>query len=354
MLSRPADELNRTGNYPYPLFFLFVDPCLFIQDRRSLPICQSESNSDLVDHNGIAPAYIGAEISIGQRDSCVRKSDALRVCVQFFGVDEHPVHIEDNGLCSRYRLCPARSFSENFSAVTCLPKIGTHAIRAPRNQNALCKPISLDKKPMAAGPVSMPAYPAVVRAATANPFGIACCVPTSLNKIGTMFAAPRPTKIKLTSAIHATGARRMPHNPRSAITPPSVSTKRFPNRATMPSPTKRLTVIAMEKIMYPSPPCAAETRCSPTSKSALQSSRAPSTKNETAAKMAMTSTTPLGIAKRRCCVLSRFESMRGRATTISATRIMELRIVLELSAMPRERRTATIPDPRNPPTLKSA
>jgi hypothetical protein len=102
MLSRPPDELNRTGNYLYPLFFLFVDPRLFIQDRRSLPVSQSESNSDLVDHNGIAPAYIGAEISIGQRDPCVRKSDALRVCVQFFGVDKHPVHIEDNGLCSRH------------------------------------------------------------------------------------------------------------------------------------------------------------------------------------------------------------------------------------------------------------
>jgi hypothetical protein len=37
---------------------------------------------------------------------------------------------------------------------------------------------------------------------------------------------------------------------------------------------------------YPSPPRAAETRCSPTSKSALQSSRAPSTKNEIAARSA--------------------------------------------------------------------
>jgi hypothetical protein len=60
----------------------------------------------------------------------------------------------------------------------------------------------------------------------------------------------------------------------------------FPNRATMPSPTKRLNVIAMEKSMYPSPSCGAETRCSPTSKSALQSSRAPSTKNEIAARSA--------------------------------------------------------------------
>jgi hypothetical protein len=110
----------------------------------------------------------------------------------------------------------------------------------------------------------------------------------------------------------------------------------------------------MEKSMYPSPPCAAERRCSPTSRSALQSSRAPSTKNEIAAKIAMTSTTPLGIAKRGCLVLSRFESMRGKATTIRETRIMELKIVLEQGAMPRERRAVTIPEPRNPPTLKSA
>src|SRR6201996_3197350 len=307
----------------------------------------------LVDHDRIAPVYISAHISIRQRDPCVCKSDALRVCVRFFGVDKHLVHIEDNGLCSHHRLYPVHAFSE-FSAATCLPKMGTHARRAAKNQNALCKPIPLDKKPMAAGPVSMPAYPAVVRAATANPFGIWCCVPASLNKIGTMFAAPRPTKTKLTSPIHATGARRRPHNPRSAITPPSVSTKRFPNRATMPSPTKRLTVIAMEKSMYPSPPCAADTRWSPTSRSALQSRRAPSPKNEIAAKIAMTSTIPLGIAKRGCLVLSRFESMRGMATRISNTRMVELRIVLELGAMPRERRTVTIPEPRNPPTLKSA
>jgi len=64
MLSRPPDELNRTGNYLYPLFFLFVDPRLFIQDRRSLPVSQSISSTDLVDHNGIALAYIGAQISI--------------------------------------------------------------------------------------------------------------------------------------------------------------------------------------------------------------------------------------------------------------------------------------------------
>ena len=74
-----------------------------------------------------------------------------------FGINQHPVHIEDNGLRSRHRLYPARSFSEKVFAVTCLPKIGTHARRAARNQNALCKPIPLDKKPMAAGPVSMPA-----------------------------------------------------------------------------------------------------------------------------------------------------------------------------------------------------
>jgi len=64
MLSRPPDELNRTGNYLYPLFFLFVDPLLFIQDRQSLPVSQSISSSDFIDHNGIAPAHIGAEISI--------------------------------------------------------------------------------------------------------------------------------------------------------------------------------------------------------------------------------------------------------------------------------------------------
>ena len=64
MRSRPLDELNRTGNYLYPLFFLFLDPLLFIQDRRSLLVSQSVSSSDLVDHNGIAPAYIGAQIRI--------------------------------------------------------------------------------------------------------------------------------------------------------------------------------------------------------------------------------------------------------------------------------------------------
>jgi hypothetical protein len=120
-----------------------------------LPVSQSVSSSDLVDHNGIAPAYIGAQISIWQRDPCVRKSDALRMCVQFFGVYKHPVHIKDNGSCSRHRLCPATLFNEDLT-VTYLPKIGTHARRAARNQNALCKPIPLDKKPMTAGPVSMP------------------------------------------------------------------------------------------------------------------------------------------------------------------------------------------------------
>src|ERR1700722_13339025 len=99
MLSRPPDELNRPRDYLYPLFFLFVDPRLFIQDLRSLPVSQSVSSSDLVDHNGIAPAYIGTQISILQRDPYMLKSDALRVCVQLFGVDKHPVHIEDNGLC---------------------------------------------------------------------------------------------------------------------------------------------------------------------------------------------------------------------------------------------------------------
>jgi hypothetical protein len=48
---------------------LFVDPLLFIPHRQSLPVRQSVSSSDLVDHNDIAPAYIGAQISIGQRDS---------------------------------------------------------------------------------------------------------------------------------------------------------------------------------------------------------------------------------------------------------------------------------------------
>jgi hypothetical protein len=68
-------------------------------------------------------------ISTRQGDSRVRKSYALCVCVQCFGVDQHPIHIEDNDLCSRHMLCPTSSFRE-FSAVTCLPKIGTHARRA--------------------------------------------------------------------------------------------------------------------------------------------------------------------------------------------------------------------------------
>jgi len=64
MLGRPPDEFNRTRNYLDPLFFLFVYPRFFMQDLRSLSACQSVSSSELVDHNGIAPAYIGAQISI--------------------------------------------------------------------------------------------------------------------------------------------------------------------------------------------------------------------------------------------------------------------------------------------------
>jgi hypothetical protein len=103
-----------------------------------------------------------------------------------------------------------------------------------------------------------------------------------------MFAAPKAHKDKTDKPDPCDRCEKELHNPRSAVTPLSVSTKWFPNRATMPSPTKRLNIIAMEKSMYPSPPCAAERRRSPRSKSALQSSRAPSTKNEIAAKIAMT------------------------------------------------------------------
>jgi hypothetical protein len=67
------DELNRTRNYLYPLFFLFVEPRLFIQNHRSLMVSQFVSSSDLVDHDGIASAYIGAQISMRQGDSRARK-----------------------------------------------------------------------------------------------------------------------------------------------------------------------------------------------------------------------------------------------------------------------------------------
>jgi hypothetical protein len=172
--------------------------------------------------------------------------------------------------------------------------------------------------------------------------------------MGTVFAAPRPIRMKLANAMAATGERRSRHKPPIAVTPLIVRTVRFPNRATIRSPINRLNVIAIEKNMYPKPPRARERRRSPTSSSALQSRRAPSTRKEIAASKAVTRTTPLGIAKRDCEVPSLFESMRGKAKSRSNARSMQLRIVLMLGDTRRDSRAVMNPDPRNAPILKSA
>jgi hypothetical protein len=90
-----------------PELFLFVDPRLFIQNHRSLMVSQFVSSPDLIDHDGIASAYIGTQIIVREGDSRARKGHALCVRMQFLRADKYPVHVKDNGLCSRHRLCPS-------------------------------------------------------------------------------------------------------------------------------------------------------------------------------------------------------------------------------------------------------
>jgi AraC family transcriptional regulator len=142
----PIDDMRiqpKTGGGQDPTIEHLIPFCFFSGSKSD------EISSLFADHLTLALAAHVTTRYAGIRSPQPNPKGGLSPWQQRRAVDM--LHANFDGAVSLSEL------AAGFSTVKYLPKIGTHARRRARNQNALCKPIPLDKKPMTAGPVCMPA-----------------------------------------------------------------------------------------------------------------------------------------------------------------------------------------------------